>query len=130
MVDLVGIVTTDDLWILSQTPVGAETLAREEWRLLYPSQREGYLERFRDVHPLIADMTEDEIELHGDGPYCWLLANPRALANPIPTGGKLNLWRFNVESERLVFREPEFPKPPKQPEPPKQQKRSPGRRKK
>jgi hypothetical protein len=56
-----------------------------------------------------------------------IVRNPRVLVDPIPTGGKLNLWRFNVEPERLVFREPE---PPKQPEPPKKPKRSPGRRKK
>ena len=70
-------------------------------------------------------MTEVEFELHAGGYFCWILANPRVLAVPIPIGGKLNLWKFQVDPARLVFREPE---PPKQP--PKQQPRKPAHRKK
>jgi len=31
--------------------------------------------------------------------------NPRILKEPIPTGGKLNLWRHVIASDRLIFRE-------------------------
>jgi hypothetical protein len=32
-----------------------------------------------------------------------ILANPRPLVNPIPIGGRLNLWRTEVEPKRLKF---------------------------
>ncbi|WP_437207079.1 ASCH domain-containing protein [Planctomicrobium sp. SH664] len=35
------------------------------------------------------------------GDFCWIVANPRVLASPIPCGGKLNLWKTTVE-EHLV----------------------------
>ena len=114
----------------TESPVGAVKLTKDLAGTLYPSQREGFLDKWRHVHPMIAEMTQQEIGLHGGGWFCWLLQNPRALVDPIPTGGKLNLWRFNVEPKRLVFREPEPPKPPEPPTEQKQPKRSPGRRKK
>jgi hypothetical protein len=39
--------------------------------------------------------TEDSVAL--------ILSSPLALKHPIPTGGKLNLWRFTVEPSRLKF---------------------------
>lgn len=29
---------------------------------------------------------------HAEGPYCWILANPIALPEPLPTRGSLGLW--------------------------------------
>src|SRR5262249_36912287 len=41
-----------------------------------------------------------------EGPWCWILRNPRPLARPIPMRGQLFLWNVNVEvkmkSGRLI----------------------------
>ncbi len=40
---------------------------------------------------------------NGDGVL--IVREPRVLIKPIPIGGKLGIWRLNVRSDRLVFRE-------------------------
>ena len=54
---------------------------------------------------------DDSVE-RKDDPWRWwgsggviVCRNPVVLNEPISTGGKLNLWRFAVDPERLVFRE-------------------------
>jgi hypothetical protein len=37
----------------------------------------------------------DEL-VHLMGPYCWILKKPKRLRKPIPTGGKLRLWKFDL----------------------------------
>lgn len=95
-VQLIEIIDADDLWILSETQVGAKKLSQECAATLRPSQREGFLDRWRAVHPIVAGMTADEIELHGGGPLCWILLDPQPLKRPIATPGKLNLWTFDL----------------------------------
>jgi len=104
-VTLAGIIDVDSLEILSTVPVGADVLPSYEAGLMYPSLRAGFLAKWRHVHEFVASITNKEFDTHCCGPLCWLLANPRALVKPIPIGGKLNLWKLRVPSDRLVFRE-------------------------
>ena len=39
---------------------------------------------------------EHESDFYAIGPYCWRMANPRLLKNPIPIAGKLNLFELDV----------------------------------
>ena len=96
VVELVDILTTDEIWILSQTDVGANKLAQSEAGMLYPSEREGFLDRFRHVHEFIRSVDEELREEHAQGPLCWVLRNPRRLKKPIEMGGKLNLWKLEL----------------------------------
>lgn len=32
------------------------------------------------------------------GPVCWIVTDPRPLAEPIPTKGKLSLWEYDLET--------------------------------
>ncbi len=36
------------------------------------------------------------------GPWCWLLANPRRLPEPIPAIGQLGLWRADLQLQPEV----------------------------
>jgi len=47
-------------------------------------------ENHRDL-PMDGDETT-----HVMGPYCWILKKPKRLRKPIPTGGKLRLWKFDL----------------------------------
>lgn len=38
---------------------------------------------------------------HTEGPWCWVLANPRPLAVRVKIMGSLGLWSWNVSPERL-----------------------------
>lgn len=39
--------------------------------------------------------TSDVPQHHfAEGPYCWILANPERLRDPVPVRGKLNLWEI------------------------------------
>ena len=41
--------------------------------------------------PVEADET-----MYLNGPYCWILKKPKRLRKPIPTGGKLRVWKFDL----------------------------------
>jgi hypothetical protein len=92
-VDLVEIMTAADFGILAETKLGAKKLEFEQYRRLHPSQKAGFLEKWRHVHELVSEMPELARELHGTGPFCWLLRNPRRLREPVVMQGKLNLWK-------------------------------------
>lgn len=38
-----------------------------------------------------------------EGPWCWRLADPRPLAEPVPCKGKLGLWAPDAETMRAVM---------------------------
>lgn len=40
--------------------------------------------------------TDNDRMIHVEGPYCWILKKPTRLRKPIPTGGKLRLWKFKL----------------------------------
>lgn len=42
--------------------------------------------------------------IHVQGPYCFILANPKALKVPILIGGKLGIWRLTVDPGQLKFK--------------------------
>ncbi len=48
---------------------------------------------------------------HVCGPICFLLTNPKALVRPIPCGGKLNIWKKEVDLALLTFGQPQIAKP-------------------
>jgi len=48
---------------------------------------------------------------HVCGPVCFLLTNPKALIEPIPCSGKLNIWKKEVDTDRLTFGQPQIAKP-------------------
>jgi activating signal cointegrator 1 len=50
---------------------------------------------------------------HVCGPVCFLLTNPMALVQPIPCGGKLNIWKKEVDPALLQFGQPEIKSPQK-----------------
>lgn len=37
------------------------------------------------------------------GPWCWVLANPRRLAEPVPLVGQLGLWRPTTQPSFLIL---------------------------
>lgn len=39
---------------------------------------------------------------HVEGEYCWILKNPRPLAEPVPAKGRLGIWRFELPVNSLV----------------------------
>jgi hypothetical protein len=47
---------------------------------------------------------------HVCGPICFLLTDPKALINPIPCGGKLNIWKNEVDPALLTFGQPKIAK--------------------
>lgn len=42
----------------------------------------------------------------GDADYTWIIAAPEMLHEPIKTGGRLRLWPFEVETDRLAMASP------------------------
>jgi activating signal cointegrator 1 len=48
---------------------------------------------------------------HVCGPVCFLLTNPKALVCPIPCGGKLNIWKTEVDPALLTFGQPQITTP-------------------
>jgi hypothetical protein len=48
---------------------------------------------------------------HVCGPVCFLLTNPKALLKPILCGGKLNIWKKEVDPALLNFGQPQIAKP-------------------
>lgn len=50
---------------------------------------------------------------HVSGDICWILANPSVLKTPIPTGGKLNIWKFDAPIDQLKFHPVTQPVEPK-----------------
>lgn len=65
-------------------------------------------------HPLLEPIKNDPDHLwwtHIFGDYCWILANPAVLEKPIPTKGKLGLWKYSMDrnvEKLLVPRKDEF----------------------
>ena len=45
---------------------------------------------------------------HVCGPICFLLTNPKALVQPIPCGGKLNIWKKEVDPALLRYGQPKI----------------------
>jgi hypothetical protein len=60
------------------------------------------------VHGAIIGLVDlvDVVERHRSpwfsGPYGFVLARPRALAEPIPCAGALSFWRVSLEIERRI----------------------------
>jgi hypothetical protein len=39
---------------------------------------------------------------HVEGEWCWIVARPRALPQPIPATGKLRLWKFSADDSAVA----------------------------
>ena len=59
---------------------------------------EGAIRGIAEKHGLA---TRPENLEHVFGPVCWILTQPEPLAEPIPAKGKLNIWKYNVDAEKL-----------------------------
>lgn len=56
--------------------------------------------RIRRVWKQVEPWTKRHTDGHNAmfcGPLCWIVENPILLQNPIPCGGKLNLWTHNAD---------------------------------
>ena len=51
-------------------------------------------DRVDEHHPDLP--TDGSHSMHVMGTYCWILKKPNRLRKPIPTGGKLRLWQFEL----------------------------------
>jgi hypothetical protein len=47
-----------------------------------------------DCRPLARLATADRQSIWAEGPFCWLLEAPVALAEPLPCRGQVGLWRW------------------------------------
>jgi len=105
-VRVVEVLDGETLELLSETPHDATTLPEDVRRCLYPSQRAGWLEKWQSVRDFLfrATISVDQFYAHCCGPECWLVDQPRLLRTPITTGGKLNLWRMEVDPDSLAVR--------------------------
>ncbi len=100
-VELWEVADRDTLELLGMVKQGATELPKDVAACLRPTERNGWLDRWREVHESLAEIGEVPFYTHLDGPLCWLVRNPRRLVEPILTGGKLNLWKFEATSEQL-----------------------------
>ena len=50
----------------------------------------------------IIDCVEEHNSRHFDGPFGYVLANPRPLLKPIPYKGNLGLWNVSPETEKEI----------------------------
>jgi ASCH domain len=50
----------------------------------------------------LIDVVESSRSRWFEGPYGWVLANPRPLSRPIPCKGRLGLWTLSAAQERAV----------------------------
>jgi hypothetical protein len=64
------------------------------WKLQKQSQRRMNDEQNR-LMELLRDVPEPSWD-HVSGTFCFVLWNPRKLKVPIPTGGKLGIWKFDL----------------------------------
>ncbi len=53
-------------------------------------------QRMQHLAEVLAEFTPESWQDVG-GPFCWILADPEPLAEPIPAKGKLNVRRFDLE---------------------------------
>lgn len=99
------VIDGEALELLSLVPKGAKKLPKEVAACLRPSEREGFLDKWQHVRERLAKIDEVHFMTHWFGPECWLVDQPRLLREPIVTGGRLNLWKFQAEAARLSYKE-------------------------
>lgn len=68
-------------------------------------QRGKFSNRLKPLAEVLQDVPEDSWSF-ANGPFCWILGNPKPLPQPIVTKGKLNLWRFTTQARLLKSSEP------------------------
>ena len=101
-VNLWSIIPGETLELLSLVKQSAKSLPRDVAACLRPSERDGFLERWKAEHRSLSGITEEQFLTHWSGPECWLVDQPRLLREPIKCGGKLNLWKLQVPADRLA----------------------------
>jgi hypothetical protein len=62
-------------------------------------------ESLRDIHNWVCDNRDAVDQWISPIDFHWVTTNPRLLREPIQTGGKLNVWKLEVDPRRLTFRE-------------------------
>jgi len=63
-------------------------------------QSRKFPKRLKPLADLLRDVPEESWDFV-NGPFCWILGNPKPLAQPIVTKGKLNLWKFTTQAQLL-----------------------------
>lgn len=91
-VDLIGSASQNDL------DECLDVMTGNSRRRLTPEQQE-----LRRILPDPATRAGAKLWEWYDGDAALIVTNPRALAEPIPSSGRLNLWKLNVRSDRLKF---------------------------
>ncbi|MCC7419806.1 MAG: hypothetical protein IT428_05975 [Planctomycetaceae bacterium] len=102
-VDLWDIVDFDNLELALMLAPNARAIPKEVKRCLRPSEQDGWLERHLPIRQRLDGIDELQAGVFMSGPFCWLVDNSRLLRKPIPTNGKLNLWKFQADPDMLEF---------------------------
>lgn len=100
-VDIVDIVPwdwVDDLAYLSDRTKESELISRAVANWQKDGATTQRMDRLWKVAKPWADRHPDGHSAMLGGPIVWIVENPVLLRNPIPCGGKLNLWNFQADA--------------------------------